>query len=195
MSQVSHNSIIQVFVQAFFLATFPDLHKDASKPALRLQQNTVPKNTVQTATSNSRSTPTITSRPQPFKMTPHHHPQIHYNKLVLTNLLRNHPTPTYQPTLQKQLQSLKMCRVHYPEFLGCGCTFDTGPPQRYTRCAGAVSRGEIAVACTDPGLLRGANYKVKGKCFLCREEGYFYKRKDGGGGGGESGGKSSGAVR
>jgi hypothetical protein len=88
-----------------------------------------------------------------------------------------------------------MCKVHYPEFLGCGCTFDTGPPQRYTLCAGAASRGEIAVACTDPGLLRGANYKAKGKCFLCREEGYFYKRKDGGGGGGKSGGRSSGTVR
>jgi hypothetical protein len=120
MSQVSHNSIIQVFVQAFFLATFLDLHKDASKPALRLQQNTVPKNTVQTATSNSRSTPTITSRPQPFKMTPHHHPQIHYNKPVLTNLLRNHPNlPTHTPkttpitkNVQSTLPRVPRLRLH-----------------------------------------------------------------------------------
>jgi hypothetical protein len=93
-----------------------------------------------------------------------------------------------------------MCRVHYPEYLGCGCAFDSGPPQRFTLCAGAASRGETAVGCTNPGLLRGANYKAKGKCFVCKEEDKLYmnedknsypdrKRMDGGGG--KSGGRSS----
>jgi len=205
MSQVSHNSIIQVFVQAFFLATFLDLHKDDSKPASRFQQNTLQKKAAQTVTSNSRSTPTITSLLQPFKMTPHHQPQIHYNKPLRTNYFKYNPAS--QPHSKSNPKNKKMCRVHYPEYLGCGCTFDSGPPQRYTLCAGAASRGEIAVTCTDPGLLRGANYKVKGKCALCKEGDYLYmdecknsrqnrRRKDGGGGGGgKSGGRSSRTVR
>jgi hypothetical protein len=93
-----------------------NLHQDASKPASRFQQNTFQKKTVQTATSNSRSTPTITSLLQPFKVTLYHHPQIHYNNHYPLSTQKATHTPKATPitnNVQSPLSRVPRLRLHF----------------------------------------------------------------------------------
>lgn len=119
---------------------------------------------------------------------------------------KHHFLRNNQP-IQTSYTNIKMCQVHYPVYLGCGCTFDRAPPPpvRYTRCEGAIQRGETARNCTSPGLSRGENFEVKGNCPQCKDDKDPYagdhkntrRRGSGGGKGGtrRSGRRSSRVVR
>ena len=125
MNHISQYSIVQLFVKALFhklcSSQPPQSTQRCLKASLKISAEYTPKETIQTTTSNSRSTPTINSLLQPFKMTPHHHPQTHYNKPLLTNYSKIKSTQPTNPHSKSNPKHKKMCRVHFPEYLGCGC--------------------------------------------------------------------------
>lgn len=57
-----------------------------------------------------------------------------------------------------------MCRVYYPYYMGCGCTFEERPANaRFRRCRACLNGSDVAGYCTI-GLVRGNDFAIRGDC-------------------------------